>query len=225
MKIFIKRTNRKKTISIEIKDNKVEVKAPYIISQKEIESFILQKKDWIDKKISFHNSIKKPIKRRFIEEENFQFLGKDLKLKIIKSNKRKNYLDGKFIYIFIKNEEEKLKEKIKKELEILFKYEALKIFERKTNFYARKIGVYPKKITIKSYKKRWGSCSYKEELSYNWKLIMAPEKIIDYVIIHELCHLIHFNHSKDYWEKVSKILPNYKTSKEWLKINQHLLIW
>ena len=114
---------------------------------------------------------------------------------------------------------------LKKELEILFKYEALKIFERKTNFYARKIGVYPKKITIKSYKKRWGSCSYKEELSYNWKLIMAPEKIIDYVIIHELCHLIHFNHSKDYWEKVSKILPNYKTSKEWLKINQYLLIW
>ena len=54
---------------------------------------------------------------------------------------------------------------------------------------------------------------------------MAPEKIIDYVIIHELCHLIHFNHSKDYWEKVSKILPNYKTSKEWLKINQYLLIW
>lgn len=225
MKIFIKRTNRKKTISIEIKDNKVEVKAPYIISQKEIESFILQKKDWIDKKISFHNSIKKPIKRKFTEEENFQFLGKDLKLKIIKSNKRKNYLDGKFIYIFIKNEEEKLKEEIKKELEILFKYEALKIFERKTNFYARKIGVYPKKITIKSYKKRWGSCSYKEELSYNWKLIMAPEKIIDYVIIHELCHLIHFNHSKEYWEKVSKILPNYKTNKEWLKINQYLLIW
>ena len=103
--------------------------------------------------------------------------------------------------------------------------DSLKIFERKTNFYARKIDVYPKKITVKSYKKRWGSCSYKEELSYNWKLIMAPEKIIDYVIVHELCHLIHFNHSKDYWEKVSKILPNYKTSKEWLKINQYLLIW
>lgn len=225
MKIFIKKTNRKKTISIEIKNNKVEVKAPYIISQKEIDSFLLKKKDWIDKKILFYNSIKKPIKRKFIEGENFQFLGKDLKLKIIKSDKRKNYLDKKFIYLFIKNQDEKLREKVKKELEVLFKNEAVKIFEKKTNFYAKKIDVYPKKIKVKSFKKRWGSCSYKRELSYNWKLIMAPEKIIDYVIIHELCHLIHFNHSKEYWEKVCKILPNYKTRKEWLKINQYLLNW
>ena len=54
---------------------------------------------------------------------------------------------------------------------------------------------------------------------------MAPEKIIDDVIIHELCHLIHFNHSIEYWDKVSQILPNYKTKKEWLKINQYLLNW
>ena len=82
-----------------------------------------------------------------------------------------------------------------------------------------------KEIKVRSYKNRWGSCSSNGNISYNWKLIMAPEKIIDYVIIHELCHLIHFNHSRDYWGEVSKKLPNYRESKEWLKSNQYLFDW
>jgi|TARA_B110000444_G_scaffold123016_1_gene115702 hypothetical protein len=225
MNISIKRTKRRKTIMIQVKDGLVEVRAPFKIEQKEIDSFILQKNSWINKKLSLQKSIKKPTRKKFKNEENFQFLGKNLKLKITISENKKSYIDDKFIYLVLKNNKENFKEKIKEKLEIFFRETAKDIFKNKTLDEAKKIRVTPKKIIVRSYKRRWGSCSYKKDISYNWKLIMAPEKIIHYVVIHELCHLIHFNHSRDFWKSVGKILPDYKSSKEWLKLNQHLLDW
>ena len=210
---------------IQVKDGLVEVRAPFKIEQKEIDSFILQKNSWINKKLSLQKSIKKPTRKKFKNEENFQFLGKNLKLKITISKNKKSYIDDKFIYLVLKNNKENFKEKIKEKLEIFFRETAKDILKNKTLDEAKKIRVTPKKIIVRSYKRRWGSCSYKKDISYNWKLIMAPEKIIHYVVIHELCHLIHFNHSRDFWKSVGKILPDYKSSKEWLKLNQHLLDW
>ena len=210
---------------IQVKDGLVEVRAPFKIEQKEIDSFVLQKMGWIKKKLSLQKSIKKLIRKKFKNEENFQFLGKDLKLKITISENKKSYIDDKFIYLVLNNNKENFKEKIKKKLEILFRETAKDVFKNKTLNEAKKIKVTPKKIIVRSYKRRWGSCSHKKDISYNWKLIMAPEKIIRYVVIHELCHLVHFNHSRDFWKSVEKIIPDYKSSKEWLKLNQHLLDW
>ena len=210
---------------IQVKDGLVEVRAPFKIEQKEIDSFVLQKMGWIKKKLSLQKSVKKLIRKKFKNEENFQFLGKDLKLKITISENKKSYIDDKFIYLVLNNNKENFKEKIKEKLEILFRETAKDVFKNKTLNEAKKIKVTPKKIIVRSYKRRWGSCSHKKDISYNWKLIMAPEKIIHYVVIHELCHLIHFNHSRDFWKSVGSILPDYKSSKEWLKLNQHLLDW
>ena len=71
--------------------------------------------------------------------------------------------------------------------------------EPKTIKYAEQMGVQPTQIKVKEYKSRWGSCNSKCEINYNWKIIMTPHRIVDYVVIHELYHLIHFNHSKEYW--------------------------
>ena len=210
---------------IQVKDGLVEVRAPFKIEQKEIDSFVLQKMGWIKKKLSLQKSIKKLIRKKFKNEENFQFLGKDLKLKITISENKKSYIDDKFIYLVLNNDKESFKEKIKEKLETLFRETAKDVFKNKTLNEAKKIKVTPKKIIVRSYKRRWGSCSHKKDISYNWKLIMAPEKIIRYVVIHELCHLVHFNHSRDFWKSVEKIIPDYKSSKEWLKLNQHLLDW
>ena len=210
---------------IQVKDGLVEVRAPFKIEQKEIDSFVLQKMGWIKKKLSLQKSVKKLIRKKFKNEENFQFLGKDLKLKITIGENKKSYIDDKFIYLVLNNNKENFKEKIKEKLETLFRETAKDVFKNKTLNEAKKIKVTPKKIIVRSYKRRWGSCSHKKDISYNWKLIMAPEKIIRYVVIHELCHLIHFNHSRDFWKSVEKIIPDYKSSKEWLKLNQHLLDW
>ncbi|MGN1148530.1 MAG: M48 family metallopeptidase [Lachnospiraceae bacterium] len=73
------------------------------------------------------------------------------------------------------------------------------------------------KITIRNQKTRWGSCSQTGTLSFNYRLMMAPPAVIDYVIVHELCHLTHMNHSKAFWNKVANVMPDYKIRKQWLK--------
>ena len=78
-------------------------------------------------------------------------------------------------------------------------------------------GGYYTKITIRNQKTRWGSCSQTGTLSFNYRLMMAPPAVIDYVIVHELCHLTHMNHSKDFWNKVALVMPDYTTHKKWLK--------
>jgi predicted metal-dependent hydrolase len=74
-------------------------------------------------------------------------------------------------------------------------------------------------MSIREQKTRWGSCSKKGNLNFNWKLIMSPPWVIDYVVIHEICHLRHLNHSKEYWALVEYYMPEYKSAREWLKKN------
>jgi predicted metal-dependent hydrolase len=94
----------------------------------------------------------------------------------------------------------------------------------KTNRLAKAIGVKPISIKVKSYKSRWGSCSSKGDVSYNWKIMQAPSSVIDYVVIHELCHLIEHNHSSKFWNMVEKYCPEWRKSKEWLKRNSMQLL-
>ena len=225
MNIFITRTKRKKTISILIKDGNVEVKAPFNLKKNEIDAFILKKEKWIKNKILLQKKIKQLPKKKFIDGEVFKFLGKDLILKINISGEKKTYIKNNYICLDLKSNTKNNKEKIKKELELFYRSFSEKILKEKTFIEAKKMNLKLEKIKVRSYKNRWGSCSSNGDISYNWKLIMAPEKIINYVIIHELCHLIHFNHSRNYWKEVSKKLPNYRKSKEWLKSNQYLFNW
>jgi len=80
----------------------------------------------------------------------------------------------------------------------------------KVSHFSQIIGVEYRKIAIKNQKSRWGSCSEKKNLNFNYRLIFLPEELMDYVIVHELCHLLEFNHSPKFWLNVSKILPNYR---------------
>ncbi len=121
MNILITRTKRKKTISILIKDGNVEVKAPFNLKQKEIDSFILKKEKWIKNKILFQKSIKKLPNKKFINGEVFKFLGKDLKLKINISDAKKTYIKNDYIYLDLKNNTKNNREKIKKELELFYR--------------------------------------------------------------------------------------------------------
>ena len=88
---------------------------------------------------------------------------------------------------------------------------------QRVKFYARHIGIMPKRIEIKSHKSQWGSCSYDGVIRFNWKIIMTPVPVVDYVVVHELCHLIYRNHSPLFRQKVQTIIPDYIKRRNILK--------
>lgn len=94
---------------------------------------------------------------------------------------------------------------------------ALKVIPERVAYFAKRVGVNYGRITIRNQKTRWGSCSSKGNLNFNCLLMLTPPEVIDYVIVHELCHRKEMNHSKDFWSEVKKILPDYKQSIQWLK--------
>ena len=163
------RSNRK-TMSIQIKtDGKVIVRTPYGISKYQVQMFIEEKKQWIEKHL-------KEISERQM------------------SNK-------------ILSEEERLKGVQK----------ALCVIPERVEYFAEMMNVTYGRITIREQKTRWGSCSSEKNLNFNWKLILAPPEVLDYVVVHELCHRLEMNHSPRFWAQVERVLPDYKVSRKWLR--------
>ncbi len=95
--------------------------------------------------------------------------------------------------------------------------QACEVIPQKVSYYAKCLGVTYGRITIRNQKTRWGSCSAKGNLNFNCLLMMTPEEVINYVVVHELCHRIEMNHSKAFWAQVERILPDYRQSRKWLK--------
>lgn len=97
------------------------------------------------------------------------------------------------------------------------------IFTRKTEYYARIMGVSYGRISIREQKTRWGSCSSKGNLNFNWRLILAPEEVLDYVVVHELAHRREMNHSKAFYAIVESVLPDYRAARKWLRDKGQML--
>ena len=94
---------------------------------------------------------------------------------------------------------------------------ALERIRSRIGYYAPRIGVQSGRVTIREQKTRWGSCSSRHNLNFNWKLVMAPPEALSYVVLHELCHLREFSHSPKFWKLVKSLMPEYEIWKKWLK--------
>jgi predicted metal-dependent hydrolase len=106
-----------------------------------------------------------------------------------------------------------------------YKSHAEKLLIEKTKRFSDVIGVKSNSVRVKNYKSRWGSCSAKGDISYNWRIMMAPHSIVDYVVVHELCHILEQNHSSKYWKHVERYVPNWRECREWLKENEESMLW
>ena len=219
--IEIIRTDRRKTFSIKIDKGKVRIVVPKRLSQKNINAIILKKTPWIRKKIRLQEKIYPLKPKEYVNGETFSYLGKGYRLKLVENGigearlKRGELVLG--VSPNLKNDQ-KLNF-VKSRIVQWYKTHAEKILRDKTKKYARKLRLHPKSISVKEYKSRWGSCSIKGEIIYNWKIVLAPKRIVDYVIIHELCHLLHQNHSPEFWRTVENSFLSYKESRQWLKEN------
>lgn len=102
-------------------------------------------------------------------------------------------------------------------LEKRYREAAKEYIPKRVDYFIALTGGSYERITVRGQKTRWGSCSSRGTLSFNWKLMLAPPAILDYVVVHELCHLTHMNHSREFWQAVERVLPDYKERRRWLR--------
>lgn len=207
---------KRKTIGLEIKNNgTIEVKAPIGTKKSIIDDVLTKKELWIN------SVLKKLEKREYLKENEIMLYGKIYKI-IIKEDKEilreLVKISESSIFVYTKN-----KENVKFIIKAYLKKMALNYITKKVYDFKDIFKIEPKTIKIKEQKSIWGSCSYDNKLSFNYKLVMAESFAIDYVIIHEMCHMIHKNHSKEYWNLVESIMPDYRIGKGWLTEYGYLL--
>jgi predicted metal-dependent hydrolase len=194
------------------------VRAPKRTSIDRINDLIVKRSKWINETIT---SIKEQIiihsKRSFSDGENFLFLGKNFILSRRTKINKPEFSEDKLIIPDFEDYN------ARKELIKFYKIEFEKILNERIQRFTFSNELKYQKIKITNAKKRWGSCSYKNNLCFSWRLAMTPLEVIDYVVVHELCHTIVKNHSKDFWELVANIIPDHKTRSKWLKDNSKIL--
>jgi predicted metal-dependent hydrolase len=219
---LIRSHRRKKTLSIQVKgDGTVLVRVPLYVSQADIDRFLKEKKQWLLKTIGRQqNQNHDRQARAFIPGERFPYLGKPYPLEIDKrddSNDALTFTGREFL----------LRRDALGGVRVLFhlwyQKQARVHLEERVPRLSRLLGLSPAEVAVHNARSRWGSCSPENRLRFTWRLIMAPAEIIDYVVVHELCHMKIRNHSSDYWRLVQSILPDYKKRKAWLKDHGHLL--
>lgn len=219
---------KRKTIGLIVqREGGLKVSAPKWVSKKQVREVVLQKAEWILEKLSEFEG--RPLEASLQTDGELFFLGEIHRLKIIKESYQKKIKvfqsEGRIV-ISLPPELEPAKEqsRMKEKLIAWFRQQAEDIMLSRVKSLSLVIGVLPEKITIRQQKTRWGSCSSKGNLNLNWRLVMMPIAVMDYVLIHELVHLKYLNHSKIFWQEVEKYLPDYKerklSLKQWGKIIQ-----
>jgi predicted metal-dependent hydrolase len=214
--IEVKRSKRTKTLSINIeRDGSVNVIVPLDLEESKILDIVKSKEYEIHKQITNNKELNRErIDRKFVPGHSFLYLGKSYNLQIVEDqNEDLKLHNGKFF----------LSKKAMDEAEDVFikfyKKKGKLILEKRINHFKEFIREKPNEIKIVNLKTRWASCTPTGNLNFNWKCFMAPPTVLDYLIVHELVHLKHLNHSRQFWDEVSIIIPDYKTHEEWLRKN------
>jgi hypothetical protein len=222
----IKRGNRKKSVAIRVHpEATVTVFTPRHLGIERIRTIVRKKARWIiEKQGQMERSGHSTPMKEFVSGESFPYLGKYYRLKVVRSIQETEgkcrLVNGRLVVeVNGKSDSENNNAAIKKALiDWYLRHAEDKIGERASRI-SRLIGRWPASINIKNQEKRWGSCSRTGFIRFNWKIIMAPISVIDYVIVHELCHLIYPHHSFHFWQKVRSVIPDYKKRRDWLKKN------
>lgn len=208
--------SKRKTLSIFIeRDGSVSARVPESLSDDELIRVLKSKEYQIYKNLAEWEQLNenKTI-REYVNGQSFLYLGRNYRLSIVNKTEDKLVLkNGRFVLpgksktkakeLFVEFYKEKLSEKLQP---ILARYQG-------------QIGVTPNEVKVMELQHRWASCSPKGNLHFHWKCAMAPIDVLNYIVVHELVHLIHPNHTTAFWNEVDKIVPHYEQHVQWLKLN------
>lgn len=207
----IRTSKRSHNLRISIKNGRdVILTKPWYIPDKIAQAFLLQKKDWIESNLDLTP----------MENQNYIFyLGQKYQIKYSIDKLNLNFNPKGFLEISAYS-----KQAAVRSLEAKFKHDFKIQIKTSVKYFSEKMNLEYNQIRIKGQSTRWGSCSSQKNLNFNWKLIMVPNEVLSYVVIHELAHLKYLDHSQHFWLFVEKFDPDYRSHRKWLKTHQNELI-
>ncbi|MCL2336999.1 MAG: M48 family metallopeptidase [Firmicutes bacterium] len=217
----VERSNKIAGVKISVDAEKgAVVTAPPHCRLAEIEKIVREKTPWIEDKLRLlENQIGCRVPREFVDGEKFFYLGERYTLVIGKTTGVPGVvLRDREIHVALNaavNSPGGLA--VRNELIKWYRERARQVIINRVDWFAAAAGHKPAAVRIKTQKSRWGSCSAKNNLNFNWKLVMAPLEVLDYVVVHELCHLTRLDHSADFWRLVAALAPDYQKKRRWLK--------
>jgi predicted metal-dependent hydrolase len=205
---------QRRTVGLKITQTGLVIHAPKRISQSQLEDIIVQKADWVLRKLASVTANKIP-EIQWQHGEQLLFLGNAMTLTIEHNARSKavEYEPG-VLQLAMPNQDEML---IARKVVQWYKKQAITDFTRRLEIFSSKLGVKFTSLTLSNAASRWGSCNSKKEIRLNWRLLQAPPHIINYVVCHELAHIKEMNHSAKFWATVASIFPDYKAAEKELK--------
>jgi len=221
----VRRSQRAKKTRIVVTAEKIEVVAPFEVSEHRIRAFVARQQGWIKdavNRIQYRAQTAQTLApARYVEGVTVPYLGKQIPLTIKSSLSKHLKLqlesDRQFIAYIPEQLRENSSDRIRQALETWMRQQIRQHANQLIAKHSGKHQLIPRCIRIKTQKTRWGSCGPKNDINLNWLLMLAPPIVLEYVVVHELCHIKHKNHSKDFWLLVKDHMPDYLIHRHWLK--------
>ena len=214
---ILKRSARAKRMRLELKrDTGLTVVVPRSYRLDRLSGFLETKQNWILNNLAKCENIQSLYTRKELKNgDTIPYLGRDLKLVIQESHRRTSNV--KLMQDTLTVNLRSGNGRLNIALERWYRMQAAELMKKKVDRLSARLGLSYTRLTIRGQKTRWGSCSRKGNLSLNWKLLMAPEPVIDYVILHEVIHLKEMNHTKRFWHLVAEQCPRWRQHRKWLR--------
>lgn len=212
------RTQRRKTADIRVEEGVVSIAVPLDLEPARIQQVLNSKRQWILQKLALHRQAMPASSKSFVSGESFPYLGRNYRLKVYSGSYQPAKLIQGRLEVFVPQGNEQA-HRVRSALVRWYQQQAQNKLPSKAQRYAKLMGVTPQYIGIKTFKSRWGSCHGNGHIDFNWKIVLAPNRMVDYVVVHELSHLKHHDHSPQFWREVERIMPDYLECKAWLKHN------
>jgi hypothetical protein len=213
--------SKRRTLAIEIgSDGAILVRAPKRAAQKHIDAFIVSQQDWISRKRTDMVQRPQPEIKAYRDGETFLYLGESCRLCVVDQPKPAVAIEGTRLTIAASE-----LPRAAPAVEKWYRTQARRVFGESIEKYGEIMGCRPSVVRITSPRLRWGSCGARGGINLNWRLIMAPPEIIDYIVVHELAHLKYRGHGRLFWDFVGRFCPEHRQLRKWLKDNGHGLYW
>lgn len=201
------------------RDGVVRVRPPIRMTPEEVDATVFSKRMWIYRNLAEWEDLNATrVVREWVSGESFLYLGRTYRLALVVTQDEALKLkDGRFqlLRAVVQNGG---RDAAQQAFERFYKDKGLPRIQQRVAYFAARVGVVAGAVQVKDLGYRWASCTSDGSLNFHWKCLMAPLTVIDYVVVHELCHLRQRDHSDAFWNEVDKVLPDYRERKEWLRL-------